>query len=220
MLNLQFLSNKEKLKQELHEPVVIIKNALVEEVAEKLYQELSESELWFRSGAGQDKSTEYHEAFSYDRNNIDLHDPAAPATVTALYNYLSSQEVMNWFSDACGRQCDSFRGSATNFTKGDHISEHNDLFIYEDGDSPKYKRVLTFNYYLSKGWSEDWGGNLVWKKPHKVITPDFNTLVLFNVTTNSYHWVDPVLKDTVNKRLSITGWYLQEIKKSKFSLAM
>jgi Rps23 Pro-64 3,4-dihydroxylase Tpa1-like proline 4-hydroxylase len=101
------------------------------------------------------------------------------------------------------------------FRKGDYISEHNDLYVYEQKDInlPKHKRLLTFNYYLSKNWGSGWGGNLVWKKSHKVINPSFNTLVLFNVTTNSMHWVDPVLVDTDIERFSITGWYLQEIKK-------
>ena len=220
MLNLDFLSNQEKLREKLCEPVVVIKNALEDEVAEALYQELSDYKSWTRSGTEEIKSTEYNKNFTYKRNSIELQDPNIPTTLKALHHYLSSQDVRQWFSEACGRQCDSFRGSATNFIKGDHISEHNDLFIYDDEDGTKFKRVLTFNYYLAKDWNVDWGGNLVWKKPHKVICPDFNTLVLFNVTANSHHWVAPVLKDTDVKRLSITGWFLQEVKTEKFKLSI
>jgi len=202
----------------LQQPVAVIDNALDDDIAETLFQQLMESNSWQQQGTDTIKSAEYGEDFKFHRKSIDMQDPVAPAALKMLYDYLNSEEIRQVFSEISGRQCDSFRAAATIFNKGDHISDHNDLFVYDE--TPKYKRVLTFNYYLTKNWEMDWGGNLVWKKPHSVITPKFNTLVLFNVTVNSHHWVEPVLKDTENKRLSITGWYLQEVKKENFKLSI
>lgn len=220
MLNQDIFSDKEKMQELLRQPVVVINNALESDVAEELYQQLIESRLWARQGPDEAKSEEYRKGFNFKRDYIDLDNPDAPPAVTAVYNYLISEEIRKLFSEFCGNQCDSFRASATIFNKGDHITEHNDLSIYERANMPKYKRVLTFNYYLSKNWDPAWGGNFIWKKPYQVINPAFNTLVLFNVTTNSEHQVDPVLVDTDVKRLSITGWFLQEMKKDKFKLSI
>lgn len=218
MLNQDIFSNKEKLQGLLHQPVVVIDNALETNVAEDLYDQLIESNAWETQGTDKGSISEYDKDFNFKRDHIDLQNSNAPPALTELYNYLNSAEVRQMFGEISGRQCDSFRAAATIFNKGDQISDHNDLYIYDE--KPKYKRVLTFNYYLTKNWNAEWGGNLVWKKPHAVISPQFNTLVLFNVTTNSHHWVEPVLKDTENKRLSITGWFLQEIKKEKFKLSL
>jgi Rps23 Pro-64 3,4-dihydroxylase Tpa1-like proline 4-hydroxylase len=220
MLNPDIFFDKEKIRVLLQQPVVIIKDALQSDVAEILYQQLLETDVWEKQGTDEFKSKEYRSDFSFSRDYIDLDNPNAPPALAALYEYLTSAEIRSLFAEASGNQCDHFRGTATIFNKGDHISEHNDLFIYEEIGKPKYKRVLTFNYYLSKNWDSAWGGNLVWKKPRQVINPSFNTLVLFNVTTNSEHQVDPVLMDPETKRLSITGWFLEEMKKENFKLSL
>jgi len=220
MLNMSIFSNKKRLQELLLQPVITIENALETGFAENLYHQLMDSKAWERQETGENKSQDYRKDFNFKRDHIDLQNPNAPPALTALYAYLDSVEVRQLFSEICGRQCDGFRAAATIFNKGDHISEHNDLLVYEEKGMPNYKRELTFNYYLSKNWNPSWGGNLVWKKPYRVISPHFNTLVLFNVTANSEHWVDPVLIDTETKRLSITGWYLREIKKEKFKLSL
>ena len=220
MLNLDIFSDKEKMHTLLQQPVVIINNALEHKFAEELYQQLIESELWEKQETDENKSAEYHKDFNFKRDHIYLDNPDAPPALTALNNYLNNKNTRQYFSDISGRCCDSFRASATIFNKGDFISDHNDRYIYRDPGKPKYVRALTFNYYLTKNWHADWGGNLVWKEPNKVITPAFNSLVLFNVTTNSHHWVEPVTVDTDVKRLSITGWFLTELKENKFKLSL
>lgn len=40
------------------------------------------------------------------------------------------------------------------------------------------------------------------------IVPSFNTLVLFNVGENTHHWVGPIAPDVAEKRLLVTGWFL------------
>ena len=68
-------------------------------------------------------------------------------------------------------------------------------------------RAVTFNYYLTKQWNEEWGGSFVWEKPHSVLVPSFNTLVMFLVGPGSMHHVEPVVSENKIKRLAITGWF-------------
>ena len=220
MLNLEIFSNRRKVEKLLCQPVAVIHNALENDVAEKLHSQLNESKLWKVQQTDEKKRNKNRSDFDFKRMYIDLDNPDASPAVSSLYNYLIMEETRKMFSDICGNKCDIFRATATIFNKGDFISEHNDLDIYEAADGSKFKRVLTFNYYLSKNWNSDWGGNLVWKKPYQVINPSFNTLVLFKVTTNSEHQVDPVLIDTNEKRLSITGWYLEKMNQNKFKLSI
>lgn len=220
MLNQNIFSNTNKLRKLLEQPVVIIDDALDSEVAEELYKQLLKSDAWTKQEIDENKSLEYLDDFYFKRDQIDINYSGAPAIVKDLYNYLNSKEIRQLFSDISGTCCDSFRASATIFNKGDQISEHNDLYVYDEPGKPKSKRVLTFNYYLTKHWDPKWGGNLIWNNPRSSISPKFNSLVLFNVTTNSSHWVEPVLIEPESKRLSITGWYLEEIKKEKFKLSL
>ena len=68
--------------------------------------------------------------------------------------------------------------------------------------------MVTFNLYLTKRWEAAWGGRLVWKHPRMEIVPSFNTLVLFNVGENTHHWVEPIAAGVTERRLSVTGWFL------------
>lgn len=68
--------------------------------------------------------------------------------------------------------------------------------------------MVTFNLYLTKQWEAAWGGRLVWKNPRMEIVPSFNTLVLFSVGENTHHWVEPIAPGVTEKRLSVTGWFL------------
>jgi len=222
MLSNDMHTNQEGIQNCLRQqPVLVIENALNPEDAESLYEGLGASAAW----APQDTQTWKEQGidvaeFTYSRNHIDIADQRAPDALKALNTYLNSKTMKQWFSAVSGRRCDKFIASATIFDEGDHISEHNDYYIYEEPGKPRYVRALTFNYYLSKNWNPDWGGNLVWKEPYQRISPNFNTLVLFNVTTNSHHWVEPVTKHPGEKRLSITGWFLTEIQTERFSLSL
>jgi len=213
MLSSKMLANKELIRKQLRQPLVVIENALDKDIAEQLYKELLRSDAWEH----QDRKTEN---YIYRRDIIHMDSKIAPFALKQLNSCLSSKETRQWFSDISGKRCDSFKAAATIFNEGDQITEHNDLYIYDEPGKPRYVRALTFNYYLSKGWNTEWGGNFIWKEPYKKISPLFNTLVLFIVTTSSHHWVEPVNQATDAKRLSITGWYLTELHKDKFKLTI
>lgn len=213
MLSSEMLANKEVIHNQLRQPVLVIKNALDPDTAEQLHNELLTSDAW-------DSQNRKTENYIYRRDIIHMESETAPPALKELYSYLLSEEVRQWFSDVSGKRCDSFKAAATIFNEGDQITEHNDLYIYDEPGKPRYVRALTFNYYLSKDWNPEWGGNFIWKEPYKKISPLFNTLVLFAVTTNSHHWVEPVNQATDVKRLSITGWYLTELHKERFKLSI
>lgn len=213
MLNPAILDNKQEIREQLRQPVLVIKNALQEKKAEQLYEELLSSCAWVK----QDRKTQ---DYTFNRDIINMENDAAPPALKELYGCLMSEEMRRWFSEVSGRQCDSFKAAATLYNRGDRLTEHNDRYIYEEPGKPCYVRALTFNYYLTKAWDPGWGGNFVWKEPYRLISPAFNTLVLFNVTTNSHHWVEAVTGDAGEKRLSVTGWYLSEVKQEKYKLSV
>jgi predicted 2-oxoglutarate/Fe(II)-dependent dioxygenase YbiX len=212
MLNPEILDNKEEIRSQLRQPVLIIKNALIQKKAEQLHDQLLGSPAWIKQNR---KTDDYR----FNRDIIPMESDAAPPLLKELYALLMSKDTRQWFSDVSGRHCDCFKAAATLYHRGNQLTEHNDRYIYEEPGKPRYVRALTFNYYLAKNWKPAWGGDFVWREPYQRISPEFNTLVLFNVTTNSHHWVEPVTDDAA-ARLSVTGWYLSEIKQEKFKLSI
>lgn len=69
---------------------------------------------------------------------------------------------------------------------------------------------LTYVQYLSREWEVEWGGLFIDRTNDpttRVIVPDFNTLVLFDMTGQRLpHEVTPVAVGAPN-RLSISSWY-------------
>ncbi|KAL7286175.1 hypothetical protein TKK_0019544 [Trichogramma kaykai] len=75
-------------------------------------------------------------------------------------------------------------------------------------------RRVAFILYLSKDWSAEFGGTLdlfdtdeqgLPKNIVHSIVPEYNSLVFFEVTNNSYHQVSEILKPKA--RCSINGWF-------------
>lgn len=206
MINPSVFNNIEFLKEGLKHPFLVIPDALTAESAEKLYSELMRFSDWEHqslTGSG----------FIYQRNKIGLGSALAPSCVNELFAFLSSPKCLQWVNAISGRKCDSFHGAAAFLRPGDQISEHNDHQVFVREDGVKVVRAVTFNYYLTKHWDERWGGRFVWKNPHVEVVPTFNTLVLFNVGSDSNHWVEPIAQGVEEKRLAITGWFLSSLDK-------
>lgn len=213
MLNPAILQDREQIRIGLRQPLLVVKNALIPEQAERLYRDLLNSSAWTKQNY---KTGDY----AFQRDIINMESANAPASLRELYACLSGDEMKQWFAHVSGRRCDAFTAAATLYRQGDRLTEHNDRYIYEEPGKPRYVRALTFNYYLCKRWDPQWGGNFVWREPYQRVSPDFNTLVLFNVTTNSHHWVEPVTSHTDVARLSVTGWYLSEVKPERYQLSV
>jgi 2OG-Fe(II) oxygenase superfamily len=86
--------------------------------------------------------------------------------------------------------------------QGDFLRPHSD---------DNRNRQLALVIYLSPGWEADFGGvlHMVDKDGHDTILPPvYNSLVAFDVLTDSQHFVSPVTPAAgPNARLSIGGWY-------------
>jgi len=84
-----------------------------------------------------------------------------------------------------------------------------DCFLSKHTDEVNGK--LAFVLHLSKNWNPDWGGlylNLKDESDIRVINPSFNKLVIFEVTEGiSHHSVTQVVGNSLNERISISGWY-------------
>ena len=87
--------------------------------------------------------------------------------------------------------------------------------VHADRNTDHYcglKRRLVMLLYLNKEWSPDLGGQLeLWDTSatacQKTITPDFNRVVLFEVTDVNFHAVRPVTKGSGRLRRSLTVYY-------------
>lgn len=92
---------------------------------------------------------------------------------------------------------------ASCYRPGDFLSPHTD----------KGNGRVAFVWNLTRDWKPQYGGNLhlldeSWSKVDRVVAPDFNTLVLFNVEGDGRpHFVSHVAPSVPCPRLAISGWY-------------
>lgn len=90
------------------------------------------------------------------------------------------------------------------YESGDYLSIHSD----------KGNGKVAFVLNLTKNWRPQFGGNLHildssdWRTSKHVITPTFNSLVLFKVPEHGIpHFVSHVAPNVNNKRIALAGWY-------------
>lgn len=210
MFGKTLLEDRETLRAGLQQPWLVVNNALNTDFAEVLYKDLLSTGAWSTedisifSSADQSRLTDN---YSYQRGGFRMESPEAPNSVHRLHDYLNSPETLSWISDISGRLCNGFYASCTRYLGNDHLTTHNDYYVARLDDNSVTVRTVTFNYYLTKNWDAKWGGNFVWENPNEVITPSFNTLVMFLVGHHSDHHVEMVRDTATEPRLAITGWF-------------
>lgn len=213
MLNPDLLHDRDRVREQLRQPFVILKDALVPEVAETLYEELVNFDGWNYQDQKSlsEEQIAYQEThapgYSFSRYNLQFGVDRLPPDVQRFHEYLVSEPVRHWMEAVSGRRCDDFEGGAALLQEGGHIADHNDYGIFRQPDGTTVTRALTFNYYLTRSWQPEWGGRFIWKQPYTEVIPGFNTLVMFLVGQNSNHCVEAVSPDAKERRLAITGWY-------------
>ena len=87
------------------------------------------------------------------------------------------------------------------FTQEDVIKPHSDM---------SGQRALCVNYYLTPGWKAKDGAALCFKNKHASngimeITPKYNRMVAFIPSSETVHWVSPMLLE--KDRFSIVSWH-------------
>ena len=206
------LDNEQYLRKALKQPYAVVEDALVPDLAEELYEELLACPAW----SAEDRGTSFRSSeqrlmsddYSFTRDSFRMDSPEAPESVRRLNGYLNSTAALDWISSLSGRRCTSFAGSCARYTGGNHLTSHNDLYSVKTVENAVITRTVTFNYYLTKGWHSEWGGNFVWEKGNQVIAPKFNMLVLFQVNHFTDHHVQAVSDAATVPRLALTGWFL------------
>ena len=79
----------------------------------------------------------------------------------------------------------------------DKVSRHTSILVSRD---------IAMVFYLTKDWSADNGGCFIDLVGGEIVTPQFNTCILFHVPR--LHRVEPVLNSCV--RYSIFGWFFEK----------
>ncbi len=94
--------------------------------------------------------------------------------------------------------------NAYSYRAGDFLSLHT--------DDVKDKR-LSFVFYLSPEWEPEFGGTLHLIDPAGQVlevSPEHNSLVIFDVTAKTEHFISPVEARAGDKlRMTISGWFLK-----------
>jgi len=202
------------IKAELAGPFIIIKNALDQSIAEELYSSLINYNNWQKEDESIFEGTTA-DNYSYNRLSMDMADVAAPPPLKSLCAYLNSQSTLDFIENISNRKCDQFTGRAVAYRESHYIKSHNDLYAKRDDDQQILTRSVTFNYFLTKDWNSELGGQFVWENPHTIVNPSFNTLVMFLVGPDSYHHVTPIKTCGDNTRLVVTGWFVTNRKIEK-----
>ena len=144
--------------------------------------------------------------FSYIfRRTLDDHVKECNCMECQLRAYLSTAEIHNFITSITDIPVThSFELFASWYKEGDFLSMHS------DGDNGQ----IGFVYNISKEWRPEWGGMLHFLEEgqsnnvKKVISPRYNPLVLFDLSTTAGadHFVSHV-NTSQAKRLSFTGWF-------------
>ena len=219
MFNPEAFSDIDAIRAGLSAPYLVIRNALVPEIAEKLYTSLhgfadfdSEDESIFKGRTP--------EGYRYNRLSLGMASNRAPAEVRSLNAYLNSNEILKLMQSISNRACSEFAGNIAVFKEGHYIQRHNDMYSENRTKTNVLSRSITFNYFLTRDWRPEWGGQFVWENPKNVINPEFNTLVMFLVGPDSHHHVTEVRGNGDNDRIALTGWFYTHRDAESYNLSM
>jgi Rps23 Pro-64 3,4-dihydroxylase Tpa1-like proline 4-hydroxylase len=204
--------------------VLVLKNFLLDPVAEKLSRFLSHEarfELVYGlysknakdgniSGVSPTAWLEAEEEEKFYRFSdyagvLDESQSSANRAVFQQFFFaLRNNKFKLFFEEVSGLELDSTPLiNAYSYKSGDFLSHHT--------DNVKSKR-LSFVFYLSPHWDRRFGG-LLHLIDHKgdvtEVGPDYNSLPIFDVAANASHFINPVEQSAgESARLTISGWFL------------
>lgn len=141
---------------------------------------------------------------SYPMQDEYARDPSPP--VHALTELVQSQAFLDFGAGVIGApRVAGVRAQASNYRPGDFLTLHDDKHGRDT-------RLAAFTLGFTQGWRPDWGGQLLFHDAEGQIErgfmPGFNVLTLFRVPRP--HSVAPVAAYAAAKRLSVTGWLIDE----------
>jgi Rps23 Pro-64 3,4-dihydroxylase Tpa1-like proline 4-hydroxylase len=172
--------------------LISIKNALRKDFTECIHRTLWNSNKWkLYEGFREDFFFHHHNI--YDKGDLN-------ATLVLANLIFNSEGTVQWIGVLTGLDCsETVTASPSWYMCGDHSTPHSD---FSDN------RRVAFVWHLTKDWSRDWGGHLVWcSRGGHLLPPSFNTLNLFDTRQGQNHFVMTVAPHARGKRLAWNGWW-------------
>ncbi len=188
-------------------PHAYLENLWDSDFSEELYQDLPnpDSDKW---------NGYYNNAIEYKKtlNQWDKFD----SKVYQAFTYLSSRAFTDYLIDVLGipglePDVGLHGGGLHYYPPGGKLNPHID---YSHHPKLKYRRKINILIYLNKDWQTSHGGQLgLWKadrahnceEPDKLIDPVYNSCVIFENSTQSYHGL---ANPSQNGRYSLAMYYL------------
>jgi hypothetical protein len=171
--------------------LVIIDGAFREDFATAVYGALERCTDWgFYESVQPRFHFRHHNLYGYE---------SFPCELLTSALIFGSHQTKTWIEMLTGRGCaNDVTISASRYMPGDHSLPHSDC---DEG------RQVAFVWHLTQRWNARWGGHLVWIPAGAILEPTFNTLTLFNVSSESLHFVSTVAASAEGKRLTVNGWW-------------
>jgi Rps23 Pro-64 3,4-dihydroxylase Tpa1-like proline 4-hydroxylase len=147
------------------------------------------------------------EGFQYLYENFPLYDvvhhkllPGHP--LEALFSFLNAQRFLDFCRELTGQESIGFADvQVTRFRPGHFLASHDDAVAGKE-------RVAAYVLNMTREWSEDWGGQLLFFDDDGHVnggfTPTWNALNVFRVPAR--HSVALVAPFAKQPRVSVTGW--------------
>jgi len=142
---------------------------------------------------------QYMNSDLYQFHQTDDCKNATQETVKEFHKYFSSQEFIQHIAKITGKKLKSIDMSGFIYTDTDYLLPHDDRL---EG------RKIAYVVNLSKNFKKSDGGELQLFSKNKVvksITPTYNTLTIFEVSSKSLHQVQEVFSN--KKRITLSGWF-------------
>jgi Rps23 Pro-64 3,4-dihydroxylase Tpa1-like proline 4-hydroxylase len=176
---------------------VVVPDALPADLAEEVYRDLSLSSEWTLKEGGHD--------FYHFRNSTISYLEDRSSALAECSRLFKSKQTRRFISELSGQDCSGTASAAAAWYRpGEYALPHDD-------SAADKARSVAYIWYLAKDWRREWGGSLFWCSTGQYISPQFNMLVMFNVTPSSVHWICPVSPAATAKRLTINGfWHRSE----------
>jgi Rps23 Pro-64 3,4-dihydroxylase Tpa1-like proline 4-hydroxylase len=195
--------------------LVVIRDAFVASFAERIYGALDACTAWRMYERYDRQHFHYRHHNLYEKSDY----PSDLRLCDRIFESTATKALAHRLS---GRVCiGPTLLTASWYLPGDHQLPHTDVgnhtFAFRDASDatidPKrpvnreYHRQVAFVWYLTKRWQPEWGGAFFWCPRSIYLSPVFNTLVLFNVNPDTYHFVTEVSPYAQGKRLAVNGWW-------------
>ena len=150
-----------------------------------------------------------------------LNNVSGDPEIHEVLNYLNSDEFIGFLRHITGIEDligdNSFAGGGVHIIPpGGKLGVHCDFSIHDDQKFNGYWRRVNVLLYMNHDWKDEWEGHLeLWDKPRKrggecvsKIRPDFNKMIIFGTSENSWHGhPTPLACPEDKKRISLATYY-------------